>query len=217
MKLLPIFTIIALTISCKNKAHTPNPLASLPPIQTSQTESGLKKAYFASGCFWCVEAIFESVKGVEEVVSGYSGGREKNPTYKQVGYGKTTHAEAVEIFYNPKVVSFKTLVNVFFGSHDPTTKNRQGPDKGIQYRSIAFFQNEKEKEIINTAVTKLNKEVFNHQITTEVLPFQKFWVAETYHQNYEQNHPNNPYIQNVSIPRLNRFKAKFPDLIKENH
>ena len=114
-----------------------------------------KVAYFASGCFWCVEAIFESVKGVKEVYSGYSGGTEKNPTYEQVAYGRTHHAEAVEVYYDPGVISFTELVQVFFGSHDPTTLNRQGPDRGAQYRSIAFYKNEKQKKIITSYIAQL--------------------------------------------------------------
>jgi peptide-methionine (S)-S-oxide reductase len=133
-----------------------------------------------------------------------------------VGYGRTTHAEAVEIYYDPKIVSFETLVKVFFGSHDPTTLNRQGPDKGAQYRSIAFYKNDTEKKIINDYISQLKKEkVYSAPIVTEVKPFSVFYDAEDYHQDYEKNHPNNSYILNVSIPRLKRFQAKFPELLKE--
>ncbi|WP_318342692.1 peptide-methionine (S)-S-oxide reductase MsrA [Flagellimonas baculiformis] len=173
-------------------------------------------AYFASGCFWCVEAIFESVKGVKEVYSGYSGGTEKNPTYKEVSYGKTTHAEAVEVYYDPKVISFTQLVQVFFGSHDPTTLNRQGPDRGAQYRSIAFYKNEAQKKIITDYIAQLEAEnVYDRPIVTEVKKFDKFYRAEEYHQDYEKRNPNNSYIQNVSIPRLNRFKENFKAYLKE--
>jgi len=175
-------------------------------------------AYFASGCFWCVEAIFESVKGVKEVYSGYSGGSEKNPTYEQVSYGRTHHAEAVEVYYDPDVISFTQLVQVFFGSHDPTTLNRQGPDRGAQYRSIAFYKNDKEQKIIQGYINKLKVEnVYgNRTIVTEVEPFEKFYMAEDYHQDYEKRNPNNSYIQNVSIPRLNRFKKNFRSYLKED-
>ena len=216
MKMTTLLLSLIMALSCQQQSTTQKePTAQLDPVQT-QAQNGLRKAYFASGCFWCVEAIFESVQGVSEVVSGYSGGTEANPTYKEVGYGRTTHAEAVEVYYNPKEVSFETLVKVFFGSHDPTTKNRQGPDSGPQYRSIAFYQNDAEKEIIEARVKELNQTTYNGDIVTQVLPFQKFWKAEAYHQNYERNNPNNPYIQNVSIPRLKRFQAKFPELLKEN-
>lgn len=175
-------------------------------------------AYFASGCFWCVEAIFESVKGVKEVYSGYSGGSEKNPTYEDVSYGRTHHAEAVEVYYDPDVISFTQLVQVFFGSHDPTTLNRQGPDRGAQYRSIAFYKNDKEKKIIQGYINKLkNENVYgNRTIVTEVEPFEKFYMAEGYHQDYEKRNPNNSYIRNVSIPRLNRFKKNFRSYLKED-
>ncbi len=183
-----------------------------------QDLSEYETAYFASGCFWCVEAIFESVKGVKEAVSGYSGGKEDNPTYEMIGYGKTTHAEAVEVYYDPEVISFTALVQVFFGSHDPTTLNRQGPDRGTQYRSIAFYKSEEEKKIIEAYIQALkDQDVYDGApITTEVKAFEKFWIAEDYHQDYERNNPNNSYIRNVSIPRLNRFKENFGAFLKED-
>jgi peptide-methionine (S)-S-oxide reductase len=217
MKITPILFSLVIAMSCKNQPQqSTEPTALLKPVQT-QAQNGLRKAYFASGCFWCVEAVYESVKGVSESISGYSGGIEDNPTYKEVGYGRTTHAEAVEIYYDPKVVSFETLVDVFFGSHNPTTLNRQGPDAGPQYRSIAFYQNDAEKKIIEDKITALNTSTYEGQIITQVLPFQKFWKAESYHQNFERNNPDNPYIRNVSIPRLKRFQAKFPELLKEDN
>jgi len=179
-------------------------------IPTQET----KVAYFASGCFWCVEAIFESVNGVEEVVSGYAGGHTINPTYKTIGTGTTGHAESVAVYYNPKIVSFKTLVTVFFGSQDPTTVNGQHPDYGTQYRSIAFYTDESEKEIINNMIVNLNKEVYNGKIATEVTKFKKFYKAEDYHQDFEKRNPNQGYVKAVSIPRLNAFKKKFPQLLK---
>ncbi|MDF0706394.1 peptide-methionine (S)-S-oxide reductase MsrA [Flagellimonas okinawensis] len=189
-------------------------------IQTKLSNEQLQQfetAYFASGCFWCVEAIFESVKGVKEVYSGYSGGSEENPTYEEVSYGRTHHAEAVEVYYDPKVISFEKLVKVFFGSHDPTTLNRQGPDRGAQYRSIAFYKNEEERKIIQDYIDLLeNENVYgNRSIVTEVTPFEKFYMAEEYHQDYERRNPDNSYIQNVSIPRLNRFKKNFKSYLKE--
>ena len=208
--------LITLCLSCKNTTslESDQRMAKLPPVQTQPVE-GYERAYFASGCFWCVEAIFESIKGVKEAVSGYSGGFEEHPTYKEVSYGKTNHAEAVEVFYNPDTVSYRNLVIAFFGSHDPTALYRQGPDRGKQYRSIAFYQNEKEKRIIDSMVTQLNETVYDGEIVTQILPFQKFWEADAYHQNYERKHPNDPYIIGVSIPRLNRFKKQFPDLLKD--
>ena len=177
----------------------------------------LNTAYFASGCFWCVEAIYESVKGVEESISGYSGGYTKKPTYEVSNTGRTGHAEAVEIIYDPNTVSFATLVDVYFGSQNITQINGQGNDIGSQYRSIIFYQNEEQKQIILKKKEELAKK-YNIKVTAEVYPFQKFWVAEDYHQNYEKLHPNHPYIKAVSVPRLHRFKAKFPkELLKETH
>ncbi len=176
-----------------------------------------KVAYFASGCFWCVEAIFESVKGVEEAVSGYAGGNTLNPTYEKIGTGKTGHAETVAVYYNPKKVSFQTLVTVFFGSHNPTTVNGQHPDYGTQYRSIAFYTNDIEKKIIEKEIAKLNKKVYDGKIATQVKKIKKFYKAEEYHQDFERRNPNQGYVKAVSIPRLNRFKKKFPELLKKNN
>ena len=217
MKLFLSLTILfSLSAGCKNNSESSevhSELANAQPVEVPAQE-GLERAYFASGCFWCVEAVYESVKGVEEAVSGYSGGHTKNPTYEQSNTGKTGHAEAVEVIYDPEVVSFETLTNVYFGSMDPTQKNGQGPDMGSQYRSIIFYQNEAQKQIIEKKIDTLSKQ-YKNPIAVEVMPFQKFWKAEDYHQNYEKNHPNDPYIRNVSIPRINKFKRKFPQLLKE--
>lgn len=221
MRFLTFLLSIGLAFGC-NTATKPNndEMASaempekimLTPEQLQQYET----AYFASGCFWCVEAIFESVKGVKEVISGYSGGKEENPTYEQVAYGRTHHAEAVEVYYNPKEISFLALVQVFFGSHDPTSLNRQGPDRGAQYRSIAFYKNEDQKKAIEDYISLLQSEgVYDRPIVTEVTAFEKFWKAEEYHQDFEQKNPNNSYIRGVSIPRLNRFKENFEEYLKE--
>ncbi|HAB80644.1 MAG TPA: peptide-methionine (S)-S-oxide reductase [Flavobacteriaceae bacterium] len=190
----------------------------LQPSEKAPQNSYTETAYFASGCFWCVEAIFESVTGVGDVVSGYAGGTEKNPTYNQVAGGRTTHAEAVMVPYNPKQVSYETLVKVFFGSHDPTTRNRQGPDRGPQYRSIAFYKTSAEKAVITTHIDVLNIEkAFNNPIVTQIMPFTIFYEAEDYHQDFEARNPNNPYVRAVSVPRLLKFKAKFPKLLKASH
>jgi peptide-methionine (S)-S-oxide reductase len=192
-------------------------LMTADPVDVPTTNDGLEKAYFASGCFWCVEAIYESVKGVKESISGYSGGHTKNPTYEASNTGQTGHAEAVEIIYDPKTVDFATLVDVYFGSQNITQVNGQGPDRGSQYRSIIFYQNETQKNVIEEKITALNKELAPEKVAAEVMPFQKFWIGEDYHQDYEKRHPNNPYIRNVSIPRLKRFQARFPELLKEEH
>jgi len=180
-----------------------------------QEQRVTRVAYFASGCFWCVEAIFESVNGVEEVISGYAGGHTENPTYKVVGRGRTGHAETVAVYYKPEIVSFQTLVTVFFGSHDPTTKNGQHPDYGSQYRSIAFHKTKEEKQIIDKTIKRLNKDVYDGKIVTEVKKIKKFYPAEEYHQNFKRLNPEHPYVKKVSVPRLNRFKHKFPELLKK--
>lgn len=207
--------LLSLQGACKpsnesNKHEEAIAQKEITPIQT-KTENGLKKAYFASGCFWCVEAIYESVNGVKEAISGYSGGKTINPTYKN----HADHAEAVEVIYDPAVVRFSQLVDVYFGSQNVTQVNGQGPDHGRSYRSIVFYQNDAERKIIDEKIAALNQQLGGDKVAAQVLPFQKFWKAEAYHQNYERNNPDNPYVQNVSIPRLNRFKKKFPELLKK--
>ncbi|MDA0780228.1 MAG: peptide-methionine (S)-S-oxide reductase MsrA [Bacteroidetes bacterium] len=174
-----------------------------------------KAAYFASGCFWCVEAVFEHVDGVQEAISGYAGGTTINPNYRQVVTGKTGHAESIKVIYDPKKVSFETLVQVFFGSHNPTTLNRQGPDKGTHYRSIAFYETEDEKKAIEKTIKKLTEiKRYKSPIVTEVKKLDAFYQAEDYHQDYEEKNPNNPYIRAVSKPRVSRFLQAYPELVK---
>lgn len=175
----------------------------------------LQRAYFASGCFWCVEAIYESVKGVHEVYNGYAGGHTENPTYELSNTGKTGHAEAVEVFYDSTVVSFKELVDVYYGSQNIEQVNGQGNDIGSQYRSIIFYQNENEKKIIEAKIKALEKDGL--KVASEVKPFEKFWMGEEYHQDYEKLHPTNGYIQAVSIPRLKKFQSNYPNLLKKMH
>ena len=224
---MKVFKIVFLVVSiffsthCESNTKKKNQISSevqnQKKVELSQKElQKYEVAYFASGCFWCVEAIYEDVIGVKEVISGYSGGIENNPTYEQVGRGLTSHAEAVKVYYDPKEVDFATLVKVFFGSHDPTTLNRQGPDRGAQYRSIAFYTNDNEKKIIEDYITQLTEyRVFNSPIVTQVEKFVNFYDAEDYHQDYERLNPNNPYIINISIPRYKRFQAKYPELLKK--
>ena len=207
-----LFAVLLALNSCAEPVN--ESIAAENEKMTPINDAHLKTAYFASGCFWCVEAVFESVKGVEEAVSGYSGGVIKNPTYAQICTGKLRHAEAVKVIYNPDVVSYSTLVDVFFNSHDPSTLNRQGPDSGPQYRSIAFYNTEKEKSILLKKIKSLKAGKEFSKITTEVVPFDVFYVAEEYHQNYERRNPNNSYVRAVSVPRLNAFKARMPEILK---
>ncbi|CAI8362447.1 MAG TPA: peptide-methionine (S)-S-oxide reductase [Flavobacteriaceae bacterium] len=205
--------------SCQSKDNTTNQQRALKTQQTiTPTQvapiDGLDRAYFASGCFWCVEAVYESLKGVKESVSGYSGGHTQNPTYASSNTGRTGHAEAVEISYNAQEIQFSDLVDVYFGSQNIGQVNGQGPDRGSQYRSIIFYQNQIQKNIIDAKIKELEQTLGKGYVAAEVLPFEKFWEGESYHQNYERLNPSNPYIQNVSIPRLRKFQKKFPDLLK---
>ena len=221
MKLKLFSLLLTGFLSCQNSAQQKNyseaqqKVINAEPIKVS-AKNGMEKAYFASGCFWCVEAVYESVKGVQESISGYAGGHTKNPTYEASNTGRTGHAEAVEIIYDPSVVSFSTLVDVYFASQDPTQVNGQGPDRGSQYRSIIFYQNDEQKNIIEQKKAALAKKL-GAGIAAEVYPFQKFWMAEDYHQDYEKLHPNQSYIRNVSVPRLKRFQAKMPEVLKKKH
>ena len=204
-------------LSCSFSA--PKPIDNPKPVATNEypLPQGHEVAYFASGCFWCVEAVFEQVKGVQEAISGYAGGNTKNPTYNQVVTGRTGHAETTKVIYDKDKVSFETLVTVFFGSHDPTTLNRQGPDRGTHYRSIAFYETAEEKEIIEEIIQKLTTaKRYPDPIVTEVKKFDVFYQAEDYHQDYEKNNPNNPYIRAVSKPRVSAFLQNYPELIKSD-
>lgn len=201
--------------SCNSKGQNNKVMAE------KQTKTEAKKgeavAVFAEGCFWCSEHIFESVVGVRDAVSGYTGGTTENPTYEEVGSHTTGHAEAIQVFYDPKIVSYKELVDVFFASHDPTTLNQQGPDIGDSYRSAAYYQNDAEKKIIEDAIKDLTaKKAFKNPIVTEVVPAVPFYKAEDYHQQYIDNNPNNGYVQGVSIPRYNEFKKKYKGQLKPN-
>jgi peptide-methionine (S)-S-oxide reductase len=174
-----------------------------------------QKATFAAGCFWCEESVFEGVKGVTEVISGYSGGTSKNPSYEEVGSGKSGHAETVEIYYDSTKVSFQSLLKVFFASEDPTQINAQGPDEGSQYRSIVFYRNALEKKLTENYIDLLNKSgKYEKPIATQVVPFKEFWKAEAHHQNYIEQHPEDPYVQQESIPRIKRTQKQLPDFFK---
>ena len=214
MKMINLFIIIPM-LSCN--ISSPEPIDNQNPVYVieNQDYSEYSRAYFASGCFWCVETIYESLEGVKEVYSGYAGGSTNNPNYYQVMTGKTGHAESIEIIYDESLIKFEMLLKVFFDSHDPTTMNRQGPDYGTQYRSIAFYSDEKEKEKINNYINLLSSNsIFGKNIVTEVKKIEEFYYAENYHQDFEKKNPNNPYVQNVSIPRFEEFKKKSSNYVK---
>ncbi len=207
MKLISTIILIFIASTCNTPKEKNASQDDLKPIEVI-SQDGLERAYFASGCFWCVEEIYESVKGVDEAISGYSGGNTNNPSYRD----HADHAEANEIIYNPEVVSFKTLVDVYFASQNIEQVNGQGPDIGKSYRSIIFYQNGEQKKIIEDKITLLTKE--GYKVAAEVKAFQKFWIAEDYHQDYAKLHPNQGYIQGVSIPRWRKFASKMPEVIK---
>lgn len=180
---------------------------------------GEKMMTVAGGCFWCVEEVYERTKGVSRAISGYAGGHTRNPTYEESNTGRTGHAEVVQIYYHPDTISFQTLLEIFFlAAHDPTQVNRQGPDVGTQYRSIAFYRTPEEQKVIEDYITQLNASGnFDAPIATEVKEFEKFWVAEDYHQNYYPQNPGNPYIQRVSRPKVEKFMEKFPEWVKPGY
>lgn len=172
-------------------------------------------ATLGGGCFWCLEAVFKELRGVDKVVSGYAGGKVKNPTYHQVCSGTTGHAEVVEITFNPQEASFKEILQVFFTIHDPTTLNRQGYDEGTQYRSAIFYHTPEQREIAEQTIAELTAEkVWDDPIVTEITPLTEFYVAEDYHQDYYENNPNQPYCRAVVEPKVAKFRRYFLDKLK---
>jgi peptide-methionine (S)-S-oxide reductase len=179
-------------------------------------EKNLMTATLAGGCFWCLEAVFDQVKGVESVESGYAGGDTENPSYREVCNGNTGHAEVVQVHYDGNVVSYQDLLNVFFGIHDPTTLNRQGADVGTQYRSAIFYHNENQKDIAEKLIKDLEmQKIFDKPIVTEVVPLDKFYMAEDYHQEYFAKNPYQPYCMAIVSPKVSKFRKHFLDLLKK--
>lgn len=179
-------------------------------------EKNLMTATLAGGCFWCLEAVFDQVKGVHAVESGYAGGQMKNPSYREVCNGDTGHAEVVQIRYDPNVVSYQDLLNVFFGIHDPTTLNRQGADVGTQYRSAIFYHNEEQKNTAENVIKSLGtQKIFDHPIVTEVVPLDTFYMAEDYHQEYFARNPYQPYCMAVVSPKVSKFRKHYQELLKK--
>ena len=176
----------------------------------------LQIATFGSGCFWCTEAVFERLNGVYKVVSGYAGGTVENPTYEQVCTGKTGHAEVTQITYDPSVLSYDELLEVFWKTHDPTTLNRQGNDVGTQYRSVIFYHNEEQKQLAEKYKEELNKSgAWDKPIVTEISPFTNFYPAEGYHQDYYKNNPHQGYCAFVIAPKVEKFEKVFKDKLKK--
>jgi peptide-methionine (S)-S-oxide reductase len=207
-----------LLMSCGNPQASSNTSSGMNTKETTMeknTNGELDTAIFGAGCFWCVEAIFQQLEGVEKVASGYSGGARENPTYDQVCSGATGHAEVIQVIYDPAKISFVDLLEVFWGVHDPTTLNRQGADVGTQYRSVIFYTNADQKKLAEDYKTKLNASgAFPQPVVTEISPLKSFYVAENYHQNYFNENGNQPYCSLVIRPKLDKFKKVFGDKMK---
>lgn len=205
------FAVGILFLSCqspKNKGNTEGI-----PQDVSVDYQKLDTATFAGGCFWCVEASFEQIKGVVEAVSGYAGGKAVTATYQRVSSGETAHAEAVQVYYDPSVIDYLMLLDIFFTAHDPTQVDRQGPDIGTQYRSEIFYHNAEQKRLVEEKMKELASQ-FPQPIATRLSKLERFYEAEAYHQDYEKNHPNNGYIVNVSRPKIEKVARKFKHLLK---
>lgn len=201
-----------LTLSCCAQKH------KVTPAQEKKDLSKYSQATFAAGCFWHEEALFESVKGVQEAVSGYAGGKTANPTYEEIETGTTGHAETVNVYYDSSVITYPMLLKVFFAGQDPTQVNGQGPDLGTQYRSIVFYRNATEKSLAEKYIAQLTaSHKYSRPIAAQLLPFTKFWQAEDYHQDYIAHNPDGGYVQNVSIPEIRKFQKEYPDMIKPGH
>ncbi len=183
--------------------------------KTDSKDEKMKVATFGGGCFWCTEAVFQRIRGVESVTSGYSGGEVKNPTYKQVCTGETGHAEVIQIKYDPEQVKFEKLLEVFWKTHDPTTLNRQGADVGTQYRSAVFYVDDEQKKIAEQVRDVLNKEVYDGKIVTEISPLKDFYAAEDYHKDYFNLNKKDSYCRAVIVPKVEKFEKIFKDILKK--
>lgn len=197
--------------SCQTQGNSSN--TKKEPVSEEINYQKLDTATFAGGCFWCVEASFEQIQGVAEAVSGYAGGDKSTADYRLVSSGRTDHAEAVQIYYDPSIIDYETLLEIFFTAHDPTQLNRQGPDVGAQYRSEIFYHNEEQKSLAEAKMKELAPE-FPDPIVTKISRLEGFFKAEDYHQDYEEKHPNNSYIVNVSRPKIEKVAKKFKDRLK---
>lgn len=176
----------------------------------------LETATLGGGCFWCSEAVFDALKGVESVVSGYSGGHTENPTYTEVCTGSTGHAEVINVTFDPSVISFKEVLQIFFATHDPTTLNRQGNDVGTQYRSAVFYHSDEQKRVAEDVIREITDEgIYDDPIVTEVTEFSNFYPAEDYHQDYFSNNPDQPYCSAVVAPKVAKFRKVFFDRLKK--
>ncbi len=207
------FGLLATMSSC---AQTKGETFKAPPADKTAPAKNEAVATFAEGCFWHTEIVFQSLKGVRDAVSGYAGGTTTDPDYEKVGEGNTGHAESVNVYYDPSKISYQTLVAAFFASQDPTQVNRQGPDQGTQYRSVAFYRTPEEKKIIEAEIARINASgKYKSKVATQVTAFTKFYKGEDYHQEYISQHPENGYVRNVNIPDYLRFRKEFKGPFKD--
>lgn len=211
----PFQAILGLLATVAFTACTQKSPQSIKPAALPQNTQGLAVATFAGGCFWSVQETFREVRGVRETLAGYAGGETQNPTYEEVAGQQTGHAEAVQVYYDPKQVSYQQLLNVFFlGAHNPTELNYQGPDRGPEYRSVAFYRTPQEQQQIEAEIKKVNtSHHYAEPVVTQVTPIRKFWPAEGYHQGFYRENPNQGYIVNVSRPKVEKFRKMFPNLL----
>ena len=185
-------------------------------LRVSSPSHGKETATLAGGCFWCLEAVYDELNGVEDVVSGYSGGKTPDPSYEMVCTGTTGHAEVVQVTFDPEVISFKEILEVFFTIHDPTTPNRQGPDVGTQYRSAIFYHTSEQKTVAEQIIVQLGAaSIWDAPIVTELNPFEKFYAAEDYHQEYFRRNPSQPYCRIVVAPKVAEFRKHFLDKLRK--
>jgi peptide-methionine (S)-S-oxide reductase len=215
-----LVAMLALFVWTRHNAASAATVIPDPAMDESLSpQKGQATIVIAGGCFWGIQAVYQHVKGVTRATSGYSGGTVKNPDYEQVSSGETGHAESVEIVYDPSKITLGQLLKVFFSvAHDPTELNRQGPDSGTQYRSIIFFANTDQQRIAQAYVDQLNQaKVFSRPIVTQIVPFQAFYRAEAYHQNYAAQHPDNPYIAMFDLPKVKNLQQQFPSLYVAAH
>lgn len=220
MKQTFIFTLLALFGTACNSAQTPKKDTAMPTTQSAAVTDTLRPAgqteiaTLAGGCFWCVEAIYQDLQGVVKVESGYTGGHVDNPTYREICTGTTGHAEAIQVTFDPAVVSFREILEIFFTVHDPTTLNRQGADVGPQYRSAIFYHSPEQKTAAEEVKTAA-RELWDDPIVTEITAISTFYKAENYHQNYYKDNPNQPYCSIVITPKVTKFREKYRDKLKQ--
>lgn len=218
MKLLSFILLsLAYCSSPEKQIQKPEPISQMDTINQEEIpiSDSQEVATLAAGCFWCVEAVFQDLKGVIKVESGYSGGNVKNPSYREVCTGTTGHAEACQIYFNPKEISFEELLEIFWTTHDPTTLNRQGADTGPQYRSAIFYHNEKQKQIAEKSKAEVAPTLWDNPIVTEITKYSNFYKAEDYHQNYYNENSHAPYCQIVIAPKIIKMRHKFADKLKK--